>query len=447
MPTAIGCTRRILVAVIAVLCWDLAAPVSASAQASLEVPLQFDFLNPGARSLAMGSAFAGLGDDATAAFTNPAGLLQLISPEASLEVRYRRLASPYLAGGRLSGQPSGFGIDTVAGARYVDSLDAFTAPSYLSFVYPTRRWAIAAYRHELLSVDESFESQGAFQAVPGTSDPFFGTTRELPLQASRTVNITNYGVSGALRLGPRVRIGAGFSVYDFELDGRFSRTLFEAGVFSAADFSREVARATQVGEDVGFGGSVGVQWSYAHAQLGIVYRRGPGFAFTLVEGDLARPFPPLSGTFKVPDAVSVGIRYRPTDPLTLTADYSFVRYSDLEHGYLSLQATHSGRASQFSIDDGQEFHAGAEYQWLAVRAAPSLRAGLWFDPNHSVDYQPTAAGDLLDERYTAYFINGTSLWHFTFGGGASLGPRLELNAAADLSSRSRTVSMSTVVRF
>src|SRR5262245_49913029 len=48
---------------------------SAFAQRDIEIQpgLQFDFINPGARSLAMGGAFIGLADDATAASTNPAG--------------------------------------------------------------------------------------------------------------------------------------------------------------------------------------------------------------------------------------------------------------------------------------------------------------------------------------------------------------------------------------
>ena len=47
--------------------------------------IEFDFSNPGARSLAMGGAFVGLADDATAAYANPAGLTALLQPEVSLE--------------------------------------------------------------------------------------------------------------------------------------------------------------------------------------------------------------------------------------------------------------------------------------------------------------------------------------------------------------------------
>ena len=47
--------------------------------------LQFNFSNPGARSMGFGGAFAALADDATATFANPAGLVQLSRPEVSVE--------------------------------------------------------------------------------------------------------------------------------------------------------------------------------------------------------------------------------------------------------------------------------------------------------------------------------------------------------------------------
>src|SRR5881394_4680018 len=49
--------------------------------------LQFNFGNPGARSLGMGGAFLGLADDASAAEANPAGLTILRKPEISVEGR------------------------------------------------------------------------------------------------------------------------------------------------------------------------------------------------------------------------------------------------------------------------------------------------------------------------------------------------------------------------
>ena len=44
--------------------------------------VDFDFSQPGARSRGIGSAFVGAADDATAAVTNPAGLVQLPEMQA-----------------------------------------------------------------------------------------------------------------------------------------------------------------------------------------------------------------------------------------------------------------------------------------------------------------------------------------------------------------------------
>src|SRR6186997_2247616 len=83
--------------------WVVLSPAVVAAQSSLQVPIQFDFINPGAKSLAVGGAFVGIADDATAGFANPAGLRELNRSEWSVELRGRRLDSPFLERGRLSG--------------------------------------------------------------------------------------------------------------------------------------------------------------------------------------------------------------------------------------------------------------------------------------------------------------------------------------------------------
>src|SRR4030095_4476567 len=77
--------RRLTFLLIAVAC---ALPLAAQ-NVDIEAlsGLQFNFGNPGARSLGMGGAFLGLADDASAAEANPAGLTILRKPEVSLEVR------------------------------------------------------------------------------------------------------------------------------------------------------------------------------------------------------------------------------------------------------------------------------------------------------------------------------------------------------------------------
>ena len=61
--------------------------------------IPFNLANPGARSMGLGGAFLGSADDATAAYTNPAGLTQLVTPEVSAEARHTAYSLPYVNGG------------------------------------------------------------------------------------------------------------------------------------------------------------------------------------------------------------------------------------------------------------------------------------------------------------------------------------------------------------
>ena len=145
------------------------APADAAAQTSLQIPLQFDFLNPGAKSLAVGGAFAGLADDATATFANPAGLVQLGASEVSFELRGTWVTTPFLQAGRLSGTVTNQGDDTIAGPVFADSSGSHVGPGFIAGVYmhPSHRWVIAGYRHELARVDQTFFSNGVFQQNVG----------------------------------------------------------------------------------------------------------------------------------------------------------------------------------------------------------------------------------------------------------------------------------------
>lgn len=66
--------RRIASSCLHALMLVLLLATVAEAQRDTAVPIQFDFISPGARSLALAGAFTGVANDATAAATNPAGL-------------------------------------------------------------------------------------------------------------------------------------------------------------------------------------------------------------------------------------------------------------------------------------------------------------------------------------------------------------------------------------
>lgn len=432
-----------------------ASATGALAQGSLQIPMQFDFLNPGARSLAVGSAFAGLADDATAAFTNPAGLTILTLPEISFEGRGRLLESSFLKSGRLSGTATQIGFDTVSGAEYGQSDARSTGLSFLSMVYPHGKWSFAGYRHEFVRLDQEFEAFGVFQGAG---------IRETALRARRDVSITSYGIAAAYQLRPRIAVGAGIGVHEFELEARFDRYSFRdqtgAGLdfYAPPTFTPETlnAHAEQHSDTLGVGFNVGGLFTLYEpldrtgpgpdqVRLGVVFRKGADFDFEAFEGSLTNPVQ-RNGTFRTPDALATGVSVRLTQKATAAAEVTWIQYEALADGYVSAQAGTLGKAPNFTITNGVEFHAGFEYLFF-VRRAPTLRLGIWRDPDHAVHYTLPPNPDLLDERFAAYLPAPGAEMHYTFGGGVTLSRRLELNVGADLSDRTRQVSASAVVRF
>src|SRR6266542_2364816 len=112
--------------------------------------LQFNFGNPGARSLGMGGAFLGLADDASAAEANPAGLTILRKPEVSIEAR-NYLEQQFF---------------TTTGTFPDLTRDAFNHYSqrvnitFASFVYPYKSATFGVYFHEPL------RNEGSGQVIP-----------------------------------------------------------------------------------------------------------------------------------------------------------------------------------------------------------------------------------------------------------------------------------------
>ena len=87
-------------------------------------PFQFNLSTPGARSLGMGGAFLALADDATAAYTNPAGLTNLTvgGPEVAVELRHWQFSNVFLDGGHVCEEEpcplTGHGVDSVEGVEF-----------------------------------------------------------------------------------------------------------------------------------------------------------------------------------------------------------------------------------------------------------------------------------------------------------------------------------------
>src|SRR6266480_1142966 len=112
--------------------------------------LQFNFGNPGARSLGMGGAFLGLADDASAAEANPAGLTILRKREISIEARNYQEQQLFSTSGTFPA------IARTAFNHYSQRVEV----TFGSFVYPYKNFTFGAYYHEPL------RNEGAGRVVP-----------------------------------------------------------------------------------------------------------------------------------------------------------------------------------------------------------------------------------------------------------------------------------------
>ncbi len=432
--------------------WLVLAILWALPAAAQEGPtiLQFSFSNPGARSLGFGGAFVALADDATAAFANPAGLIQLARPELSLEGRQWSYSTPYTAGGRVSGPPSGIGLDTTAGLRFDTSEHDVSGLSFLSFVYPTDSGAFAFYRHQLASFEAFTVLDGLFTDVPGQP----GYVRRIPDQrAFWEFEVVTYGATASFRLSENVSlgVGAGYNQIDFRgiTDSFAPDPSSIPKFFAPSPFTPERLRETLTltGDDHHLTFNAGILWKLDQRwSLGGVYRSGLELDATLTDfGGAFDGVPPgtpqasTSDRVELPVVFGLGAAYRsPGGAFTASFEWDRVEYSSitdtLDPGVFDTRG--------LILDDADELHLGFEYAFLRSRPLIALRFGVWLDPDH----QFRVESDQRAPEDRAIFQPGDDQVHVSLGAGLAL-KILQLDLAVDLSDTVDTVALSTIYAF
>jgi long-subunit fatty acid transport protein len=443
--------------VVALFCATVGAS-TASAQVDYEImaSLQFNFSNPGARSLAMAGALTGAGDDATGAWTNPGGLTNITRPEVGVEFRGFDFSTPFVFGGRFNGTPTQRGIDTVNGLTDGTSSQQTHSLSFVSAVVPKSRFAFAFYRTEVANFETSPQTGGAFYDEPGgvpcTTARLDRCFRIFPVSGSLDLQISNFGGSAAVRLTDQLSVGVGVSVYDFNLDSvnrRFGLSnptqTAQGGFFGEPSYASTNVVSTEFinGEDTSVGVNVGASISpNDKVRFGASYRQGPKFDIayrredgtgTLINGDESQ--------FRVPDVIAVGVLIKPVTALNITVDFRRIQYSQLTS---EMKAGFPGvDAADYVIDDGNEFRAAGEYLFTNLPsplAAIAVRGGVWNDPDHRIRYTGAFSPD------TVLFPEGDSEMHYT-GGAGIVFEKVQFDFGFDRSELVKTFSVSAVLRF
>jgi hypothetical protein len=414
--------------------------------------VEFNFSTPGARSLALGGAFIGLADDATAAYVNPAGLTTLQASELGLEVRSFEYTVTYPDAGHL-GQETGMGVDTVSGVVFADTTGSTTNLSFLSYTFAGEGWSLAVYRHQLADFSSEFKTQGPFF---GDGTPTSPLGRAFPAWAETDLDVVNYGGSAAVNFGAGVSAGLGISYYEVAFDSVLRSFDVVDDPFAPANYdpSNLYSQRVATGDGGDWGLNVGLLWRATNAVwLGAVFRQGPSFDLTYA--GTCGPSDPdyctasgnefeVAGSFNVPDVYGLGIALKPSDSFTVTMDYAHVTYGDLAEDVVGVPYL-LAMSDEFGIDDGDEYHVGLEYGFTSLASPLFLRLGGWLDPVHKYTYH--GSDELLSLLWAAN-NSADDQWHYTGGVGVAFASgRFQVDLAADVSDRVDTFSLSGVYRF
>ncbi|MCB1055358.1 MAG: outer membrane protein transport protein [Acidobacteria bacterium] len=437
---------RLLVAGFVLAGWLV--PVVASAQPVTVPRFDFSFSNPGARSQGFGGAFAALADDATAAFANPAGLVQLTEPEVSAELRYWHRTPSFLAGGRFEGETTGIGLDTTNGPVFGQDSSRTFGPSFAAVVIPKGRWSFALYGHRLADLEQVADSQGFFLSRPFVDfgqessgvDRFPGSRETIELDA------VSAGLATGVKLSERLSLGLSVVYTDVRLDARSAFYLTddpsEDSLFGTIHYlpERRISESKLRADDSDVTWSAGLLWNVsARFALGLFYRRGASVSGRLdTEYGPSVPFneivtPPdvvvelrlfNPAVFAIPDVAGAGLAYRSADGrFTVATEVNHVGYE----GLIRVVETEDSDLASREYRDAWEYHLGAELALL--RSAPILafRAGVWVEQN----------GDDLAGRNVTHWSGGVGI-----AGGV-----VQVDLAADISESGDTLSLSTIYTF
>jgi long-chain fatty acid transport protein len=434
--------------------------------------LQFNFGNPGARSLGMGGAFLGLADDASAAEANPAGLTILRKPEISIELRNFEEQQIFSTSGTYPD------VVRTPFTHYSNRVNV----SFASAVFPIRKFTIGAYYHEPLNnqgggvVAPQFDeftgrlvsrtpnfflpAAGGNPISEAECEALRNSTRNPsacfeyridPFVSALEVRERTFGIAGAWQIHPKFSIGATARYQRFrEAAATFRYTQdFDLSTRSVQATAKTKNGKVEIEEvdDVTF--AAGFKWApHDKFSVGGVYKKGPKFNTPLFFSGAVTNFEFLQvaeTSFHIPDVAGLGVSFRPIPVLTINADAVRVTYSNLTDDFVaSVADVRELQGEPFQADDVTELHVGAEY-FFPSKIPVAIRAGFWRDPAHSVTWRgPLNRADFIAEALL--YPEGEAQNHFSIGAGLAW-PRFQIDAAYDSSDTYKVASVSMVTRF
>ncbi len=408
---------------------------------------QFNFITPGARATALGGAFIGLADDATAVELNPAGLTVLTAPEVSIELKHTRYTTE-----QIYANPRNLAnINPETGVYETDitrkEFDVFVeSVPFVSAVYPYKRIVLSLYRQELVNYKSSYRTSAEPITIPGTNYSFF------PIDASVELTVTNYGIGTAVQLFEELSVAVSSRWSEMKMKSHSSR--FDGNQENASpdptDFSDDdILWGSRIDDrDIGFSVNAGVLWKpHPRVSIGAVYRNGA--KFKVKAGSSAESYNPDNAEFtlNVPDSFGAGVAFRISDFLTFTLDVVHIRYEDLLEDFDIVGEAGVYTKENYIIDNATEVHVGVEYILALSERFLALRAGIYNDPDHTIRFTGTTGETVFDIAGREKFSGGEDQIHITGGAGLVVNEHFQIDTAANFADKMKQLSVSVVYRF
>ncbi len=316
-------------------------PISISAQDTILSETNFSsVIGAGARALGMGGAFIAIADDATAASWNPAGLAQLERFSISLVSRFDNVRSLIPARGDSvsqffmgaeSIQSLSFGLDfasmtlpfRVGKVKIVPQLSYQRA---VSFNLSSQQYGIQALIPDQDDKGRKFFFKGNFNKEDRFSGGFDMVSVSLGTRIFRRLNLgfsCNYWTNGYE--GEKMKGASGVSYVNGSPDIPVfaDHVVFESRIFSIKGINFNIGMLVEISDVLKLGAVYKTRFTadidYHNKTQIIDFMVGPDKPYTHEASGRSELLWPRSFGF--------GLSYRPSDPLTVSLDYTNTEWS------------------------------------------------------------------------------------------------------------------------
>ena len=413
-----------IVLTILILLWSVAA--GAQTNERLYEDLDFRFVTPGARAIAMGKTFVGLADDATAAYSNPAGLSNLLEQEISLELNTNQIKHHRFIPSD-SGETQSFG-------------DRVYTPSFFSYAIPRGSFTFSVFRNVVQDYQEQFAFRGRY--IPSIHRRENGAFGDISISA------VNYGLGGSYLVNRYLSVGGSAILSHLDINTH--------GGTGLPQKPRNETFTDDTDQSPSFIVGVLVKPT-TRISLGAVYNSKSTFHLEtklsgqfflapheiIVFQDKIEPI-----DYVIPDRVAAGASWKLRDSITVCLDVARIRYSQqITENFLILDFMSQLTPANYHIRDVTEIHAGMEYRFYTRSLAWAFRSGVFTDPSHPLLFRGLPGTPVFASRVEGFRFNdqhATNEVGGTFGVGLAIGNRVQIDSAFSFARDSQEIVLSWV---